>query len=113
MPTSSSSPPARPRTRRLPTFGPANVEAWLESLKEHYDLVVTIAPPCDEAADAAVLGGFVEDVFLVVSARNTPFRNIPLAAELLKRAGARSVSVVLSDASPGDEPFTARTASMN
>lgn len=97
----------------LADFGPANVEAWLESLKEHYDLVVTIAPPCDEAADAAVLGGFVEDVFLVVSARNTPFRNIPLAAELLKRAGARSVSVVLSDASPGDEPFTARTASMS
>ncbi|MBI5706845.1 MAG: hypothetical protein HZC36_07630 [Armatimonadetes bacterium] len=87
-------------------FGLTTLATLAAGLQERFDLVVYVVPACDGSSDAALIGSQVDQVFLVVSARRTPFRNIPMACELMKRAGAKEVGVVLAEATPGEEPFT-------
>lgn len=82
------------------------VVAWASKQAE---VVVWAAPPCDVLADASCLAPWVDDVCMVVSGKTTNYRAVPVAHDLLVRAGAKKVSLVLNDASPDEEPF-ARTS---
>jgi uncharacterized protein involved in exopolysaccharide biosynthesis len=85
------------------------VLSFLETLKSLADVVVLDLPACDVLSDAARMAKLVDDVYLVVSARETPYRQVPQAQEILMQSGAKSVSLILTDASPGDEPFSRLT----
>lgn len=70
------------------------------------DLLIIDAPPVDRVSDAARMVACVDEVCLVVSASNTNYRHILKAQDILRRAGAKQISLVLSGASEKDEPFT-------
>ncbi len=82
------------------------LQGVLEHLKSVADVIVFDTPPCDVFADATRLSESVNEVFMVVSANSTNYAQIPNGYELLTRAGAKEVSLVLTDASPTEEPFT-------
>lgn len=84
----------------------------LEGLQEKADLVVLDTPPCDVLADASRLAPYVDQVSLVVSAASTGFRAVPVAFDILNRSGAKEVQLVLTHASPRDEPFSQRTRAL-
>ncbi|MBL8059624.1 MAG: AAA family ATPase [Chthonomonas sp.] len=81
------------------------VSAVLGQLRTGADIIVFDLPPCDMFADAARMAGDVDEVYMVVSANSTNYAQIPNGYELLTRAGAKEVSLVLTDASANDEPF--------
>lgn len=81
------------------------VEAFVKFISDKYDLVVLDTPPCDLFADASRIAALVDEISLVVSASQTNYQSIPSGYDLLARAGAKSVNLVLTDASPKDEPF--------
>lgn len=80
--------------------------AVLGQLRTGAEIVVFDTPPCDMFADAARLAGEVDEVFMVVSANSTNYSMIPNGYELLTRAGAKDVSLVLTDASANEEAFS-------
>lgn len=82
-----------------------NVSDVLAFLDAQADVVVFDTAPCDLFSDAALLAPYVSEVYLVISAARTNYRAIPVAYDLLVRAGAPSVSLVLTDASQAAEPF--------
>ncbi|MCX7798842.1 MAG: hypothetical protein N2109_00690 [Fimbriimonadales bacterium] len=90
----------------LADFQTPLVVGLLETLKSLADVVVLDLPACDVLSDAARMAKLVDDVYLVVSARETPYRQVPQAQDILTQSGAKSVSLILADASPGDEPFS-------
>ncbi len=81
------------------------MDAVLAFLKASADIIVFDAPPCDMFSDASRLAGSVDEVCLVVSASTTNYAQIPNGYELLTRAGAKEVSLILTDASPNEEAF--------
>lgn len=89
----------------LSDFGLQLVREWFESLKSFRGLVIVDAPSCLDSSDAAVICGAVDEVFLVASANKSPHRLVPSAYEVLKRAGAKNVSLVMTDATDAEEPF--------
>lgn len=82
------------------------VTGFLDTLKARGDVVILDLPACDVLSDAARLAKLVDEVYLVVSARDTQYRQVPQAQEILTQSGARAISLVLTDASPDDEPFS-------
>jgi len=92
-------------TSGLGDYPAANVSALIQELRDKAQVIVIDAPPCDAFSDASGLAKHVDEICLVVSARSTVFRTIPLAYEILTRAGAKSVSLVLTQASAQEEPF--------
>ena len=82
------------------------LESIVEQLKSRAEIIVFDVPPCDMFADAARLAGIVDEVCMVVSANTTNYAQIPNGYELLTRAGAKEVSLVLTDASPTEEAFS-------
>lgn len=83
----------------------AQVAAFIRFIADKFDIVVLDLPPCDLYADASRLAALVDEVCLVVSASQTNYQSIPAAYDILNRAGAKHVSLILTDASPNDEPF--------
>ncbi|MEJ5169526.1 MAG: hypothetical protein WHU10_00920 [Fimbriimonadales bacterium] len=83
------------------------VTGFLDALKARADVVILDLPACDVLSDAARLAKLVDEVYLVVSARDTQYRQVPQAQEILAQSGARAISLILTDASPDDEPFSA------
>lgn len=96
----------------LGDYPTAHVIGIIEGLREKADLVVLDAPPCDVLADAARLTPYVDQVCLVVSAATTGFRAVPVAYDILQRSGAKEIHLVLTHASPRDEPFSQRSRSL-
>lgn len=86
------------------------LEAIMQALRLHSDVIVIAVPPCDVLADASCLAHHVDDVCLVVSAAQTNYRAVPLAQDLLNKAGAKNISIVMADASGDEEPFSKRSA---
>lgn len=82
------------------------LESIIENLKSRAEIIVFDVPPCDMFADAARLAGVVDEVCMVVSANTTNYAQIPNGYELLTRAGAKEVSLVLTDASASEEAFS-------
>lgn len=93
----------------LADFPTSHIVGIMNNLAENADVVVIDAPPCDIVADAARLVPYVDQVCLVVSAQSTSFRSVPMAYDILKRSGAKEISLILTHASPQDEPFSKRS----
>lgn len=94
----------------LADFQTSHVEGLLNDLAARADLVVLDLPAVDIYSDAARLASLVEEVCLVVSAKTTSYRSIPMAQEIMEKAGAHSMSIVLTNASSNDEPFGTRVS---
>lgn len=81
------------------------VQSVMAFLRGQADIIVFDVPPCDMFSDASRMAELTDEVCMVVSASTTNFSAIPNGYEILHRAGAEQVSLVLTDASVGDEPF--------
>ncbi len=99
-----------PSMRFLTNAPRPKLEAVFQSVRLACDVVVFAVPPCDVLADASCLAGLVDDTCLVVSAAQTNYRAVPLAQDLLTKAGAKNISIVMADASADEEPFAKRSA---
>ncbi|MBV6459815.1 MAG: hypothetical protein HONBIEJF_02969 [Fimbriimonadaceae bacterium] len=97
----------------LSAFQIAHIAAVVQQLRDKAQVIVIDAPPCDAFSDASALAKYVDDVCMVVSARKTPFRSIPLAYEILSRAGGKNISLVLTEASAQEEPFAEAARSLS
>lgn len=94
----------------LGDYPTAQVVGIIDAMRAKADLVVLDAPACDVVADASRLTPYVDQVCLVVSAAGTSFRTVPVAYDILRRSGAKEISLVLTHASPKDEPFAGRSS---
>ena len=94
----------------LADYPTSHIVGIMNHMSEKADIVVIDAPPCDIVADAARLVPYVDEVCLVVSAQATSFRSVPMAYDILKRSGAKEISMVLTHASPQDEPFSKKSS---
>ncbi len=94
----------------LADFQTSHVEGLLADLAARADLVVLDLPAVDIYSDAARLASHVDEACLVVSAKTTSYRSIPMAQEIMEKAGAHSMSIVLTNASSNDEPFGTRVS---
>ncbi|MBL8087058.1 MAG: hypothetical protein JNM85_03180 [Chthonomonas sp.] len=98
-------------TLRFLTNAPQpKLEAIFQALRLYCDVVVVAIPPCDVLADASCIARLVDDVVLVVSAAQTNYRAVPLAQDLLNKAGAKAISIVMADAQADEEPFATKSA---
>lgn len=84
----------------------SQLEAVLSTLKGKADVIVVDLPPSDVVSDASRLAKYADDVYLIVSATSTPYRAIPIGYEILVRAGAKNVSLILTHGSPQEEAFS-------
>lgn len=94
----------------LTNISQPKLEAVLQALRLSADVIVFAVPPCDVLADASTLARHVDDVCLVVSATQTNYRAVPLAQDLLNKAGAKNVSIVMTHAAADEEPFAKSSA---
>lgn len=86
-----------------------NLSAFLDDLQTKADLIVIDAPPCDVVSDAMRFTPYVDEVVLVCSAKFTKYTSVLPAIDLLKRAGAESVRLVMTGTSPEEEAFSRRS----
>ncbi len=93
----------------LSDFLTSHMSGLIEDLREKADTVVINCPPVDVFADASRLAQYVDETCLVISAKTTSYRAIPVAQEILHKSGAKATSIVLTNASPTEEPFGARS----
>lgn len=96
-------------TNGLAEIQTAHVNALIEDLRDKADCVIINCPPVDVFADASRLARYVDQTCLVVSAKTTSFRAIPIAQEILSKSGAQNVNLILNNASPTEEPFGTRS----
>jgi capsular exopolysaccharide synthesis family protein len=80
-------------------LGSKRIENAIERLKADADLLLFDAPPALAVSDAAVLSRRVDAVMLIVSAGRTKRDHATRARQVLERAGARLLGVVLTNAS--------------
>lgn len=97
-------------TRFLTNTPQPKLEAIMQAVRLYCDVVVVAVPPCDVLADASCVARLVDDVILVVSAAQTNYRMVPLAQDLLMKAGAKAISIVMADAQSDEEPFATKSA---
>lgn len=90
--------------------GPDQVESLLASLRQVSDMIVISVAPTDIVADAAAFASRVDEVCLSVSARSNEYGSVPTAYDILDKAGAKAIKLILTDASKGGEPFTSPTS---
>lgn len=79
-------------------LGSRRIEAAIGRIQQDADLVLFDSPPLLAVSDAAVLARKVDAVLLVVSAGKTKRDHASRAKQLLERAGARVLGVVLNNA---------------
>ncbi len=82
-------------------LGSKKLDQLIETLTESYDFVLFDAPPVVAVTDAAVLGGKVDGVLLVVNAGRTRRDHAERAKEMLEQAKVRLIGVTLINA-PAD-----------
>ncbi len=93
----------------LSDFNSSYMSSLIEDLRGKADTVVINCPPVDVFADASRLATYVDEVCMVISAKTTSYRAIPVAQEILQKSGAKEMSIVLTNGSPVEEPFGTRT----
>ncbi len=93
----------------LSDFNSSYMSSLIEDLRGKADTVVINCPPVDVFADASRLATYVDEVCMVISAKTTSYRAIPVAQEILHKSGAKEMSIVLTNGSPVEEPFGTRT----
>jgi non-specific protein-tyrosine kinase len=79
-------------------LGSQKIDKVIASLVEKADMVLFDAPPVIAVTDAAVLGGKVDGVLLVISAGKTRREHAERAKEMLERANVRIVGAALTNA---------------
>jgi tyrosine-protein kinase Etk/Wzc len=84
----------------------SQLAAVLESLEPHAQLVVVDCPPFDVLADASRFVPLTDEACLVVSAKKTNLQAILIAEKLMERAGAHTISIILTEASAQEEAFS-------
>ncbi len=84
----------------------SQLAAVLESLEPHAQLIVVDCPPFDVLADASRFVPLTDEACLVVSAKKTNLQSILIAEKLLERAGAHTISIILTEASSQEEAFS-------
>lgn len=82
-------------------LGSKKLDQLIETLTENYDFILFDAPPVVAVTDAAVLGGKVDGVLLVVNAGRTRRDHAERAKEMLEQAKVRLIGVTLINA-PAD-----------
>ena len=96
-------------TSGLSDFNSSHMAGLIDDLREKADTVVINCPPVDVFADASRLATYVDEVCMVISAKTTSYRAIPVAQEILHKSGAKELSIVLTNGSPTEEPFGSRS----
>ncbi|HEY3083058.1 MAG TPA: CpsD/CapB family tyrosine-protein kinase [Chloroflexota bacterium] len=82
------------------------LEGAIARLRDDADLVLFDSPPALAVSDAAVLSRRVDGVVLVVRAGKTRREHAARARQVLERAGARLLGVVLTNASVEDAVYS-------
>ncbi len=77
-------------------LGSHRMQAVVGLLKESADLVIFDSPPLQAVTDSALLSAFADGTLLVVDAGRSRGRAVRSASELLVRAGANVLGVVLN-----------------
>ncbi len=90
--------------------GPDRVESLIGSLRQRAQIVVIAIAPADIVADAAAFASRVDEVCLSVSARTNEYGSVPVAYDILEKAGARSIKLILTDTGRDGEPFSSPTS---
>lgn len=88
----------------LAILGAEALRSTIGSLRKDYDAVVIDAPPVLAVSDAFLLAERSDLVVLVIRAGKTPACLVRSAAEQLQRAGARSMTFVLTRLDPRRGP---------
>lgn len=83
----------------------SHLEALVGDLRDRADTVVVQCAPVDVFADCSRLAQYVDHCYMVVSAKTTSYRSIPIAQEILEKSGAKFVGIVLTQAAQSEEPF--------
>ncbi len=90
-------------------LGSHRMQAVLGFLKESADLVIFDSPPLQAVTDSAVLSSYVDGTLLVVDAGRSRRRAVRTAGEILARAGAKVLGVVLNRMPAKAHPTTSAT----
>jgi uncharacterized protein involved in exopolysaccharide biosynthesis/Mrp family chromosome partitioning ATPase len=90
--------------------GPDRVESLIAGLRQAAQIVVVSVAPTDIVADAAAFASRVDEVCLCVSAKSNEYGSVPTAYDILDKAGAKSIKLILADTAKEGEPFTAVTS---
>ena len=82
-----------------------NLQALMNSYREHYDMIVIDSPPLMGLPDARLLGRAADGVVLVARANKTPRTAIITACQRLGLDHSRVLGVVLNDWSGKESPY--------
>jgi uncharacterized protein involved in exopolysaccharide biosynthesis/Mrp family chromosome partitioning ATPase len=82
------------KPRGLPGWAPFS-DLWQQA-QQHFDIVLIDTPPVLATAEAAELGGYADDVVLMVAMQETPREAASEAVRVLRRAGIALRGTVLS-----------------
>lgn len=77
-------------------MNPVPVRNLIEQARRTYSVVLIDCPPLRKYPDCAILAAMCDGVVLVVRARKTKRQVVQYAQELLDKAGARQVGVILN-----------------
>ena len=80
-----------------------NINGMIGALASSCDFVVIDTMPCLSSSDAARLVPYVDEVYLVVSAKSANMRNVAAAIDVLTLASAASIKFVMTKGSRGEE----------
>lgn len=79
-------------------LGSKKVDEIIASLKKEYDLVIFNTPPVLAASDAAVLGGKVDGLVLIIQSGKTRRDHAQKACDALRKGNIRLIGAALIDA---------------
>jgi uncharacterized protein involved in exopolysaccharide biosynthesis/MinD-like ATPase involved in chromosome partitioning or flagellar assembly len=80
-----------------------NISGMIGALASHGDVLVIDSLPCLTSSDAARLVPYVDEVYLVVSAKTANMRNVAAAIDVLTLASAASIKFILTKGSRAEE----------
>lgn len=80
-----------------------NISGMIGALATHGDVLVMDSMPCLASSDAARLVPYVDEVYLVVSAKTANMRNVAAAIDVLTLASAASIKFILTKGNRGEE----------
>jgi uncharacterized protein involved in exopolysaccharide biosynthesis/MinD-like ATPase involved in chromosome partitioning or flagellar assembly len=87
----------------IKTASTQNINGMIDALASHGDVLVIDSLPCLSSSDAARLVPYVDEVYLVVSAKTANMRNVAAAIDVLTLASAASIKFILTKGSRAEE----------
>ncbi|WP_143315057.1 CpsD/CapB family tyrosine-protein kinase [Clostridium sp. HBUAS56017] len=77
-------------------LGSKNMEAFLEKLKDLYEIIIIDSAPLNAVSDSQILGAKMDGVLMVIRANKTKKDSIVEAKDLLEKVNANLIGVVLN-----------------